>query len=285
MRFESSTDPEFVSAHGYGPFGGSLTVGPDPGLIATAATARRRRSRAGAAVLLGVSAALLMVLSLPGLLLWWPSATDATSRANLGANLLGGSIVAFSVMLVQLLVTWRIHRREQTGQRRAERAELTLQLSLREDFVGIDLAWRDLSGFYLRRKKLAGARLVAATLDFADLSSAGLAEADLSGATLEHTRFDRCDLSGARLSAARGIAASLRSANLRGARMDHMRLPLSDLGGADLRDCDLTGANLNSCDLAGTDLRGATLDGAQLMAPPASRARSGPTGSTLRPTV
>jgi len=265
MDADPSTAPRYIARSGSSLFGTSRTIiGTDPALIEQAAAGERRRGRIELAILLALAVVLLAVLLVPGLLLWLPSRDEVGSRANLGASLLGGAVVAFSVMAVELLALWRIHRTEDANQRRADRAALQLQLSLQEDFSGVDLSGRDLSSFYLRRKELAGARLVGADLRTADLSYGLLPDANLAGAQLDHAQLRGVDLSRGTLTRVEGWSADLTSANLEGARLDGAQLPLSTLTNANLRNADLSGANLNSCDLSGANLDGAQLEGAQL---------------------
>jgi uncharacterized protein YjbI with pentapeptide repeats len=208
--------------------------------------------------------ALLAVLIAPGLFLWLPRRSDAGSRADLGASLLGGAVVAFSVLVVEVVVLNRVHGAQAESDRRAQRAALQLQLSLQNDFPGLDVAERDLSGFYLQRKQLPGARLVGANLNGVDLSHAELCRADLAGARLDYARLAGADLKDANLSAVEGWSVQFDGASLDGASLRNAVLASSTLIGASLRDADLRGANLNSCDLTRADLSGAQLEGTRL---------------------
>jgi uncharacterized protein YjbI with pentapeptide repeats len=137
----------------------------------------------------------------------------------------------------------------------------------------------DLSGFDLRRTKLALAVLARAVLRGADLSEASLVMCDLSYADLREARLDRADMRGAKLVRAHIGGASLLYTNL--APLENVgdrkydfpaNLEGAKLGGADLRDAlmkqaklshvDLSGANLDRADLRQADLCNANLRGA-----------------------
>jgi uncharacterized protein YjbI with pentapeptide repeats len=70
----------------------------------------------------------------------------------------------------------------------------------------------------------------------------------------------RLDLAGADLLASSLEAVDLSGADLRGATLSHSRLAFANLSGSDLREADLRSANLALTILEGADLRGARLD-------------------------
>lgn len=187
----------------------------------------------------------LLVAVVPGVCLWWPSRGDRSARSDLGVALMTGTIVAFAVLLVQVLFDLRLaqledarraqqdHRTEILRQQ-ADRQDLQLTFGLRRDLSGIDLRRRDLRGFYLSRKVLRDAQLVGARLDAAFLS-----EADLTAADLRRARLPR-------------------------AVLDDALLDEALLTGADLSNASLVGAKLREADLSQADLRGASFDGARL---------------------
>jgi uncharacterized protein YjbI with pentapeptide repeats len=111
-----------------------------------------------------------------GLYMWWPPGAPPNRHSDLGTALIGGAIVAFSVLYL-----------EQQFSRNYERRNLQLQLGTRTDFPGIDLSDRDLSGFYLTGKDFSGANLKGANLRGANLSGANLSHATLDGADLTAT--------------------------------------------------------------------------------------------------
>lgn len=83
----------------------------------------------------------------------------------------------------------------------------------------------------LHAVRLEQAELWRAHLDGADLSGAHLAGANLAQAHLEHANLDGADLTGVDLQ-----SGSLRGASLRGANLTGARLTLAHLEGADLRE-------------------------------------------------
>lgn len=247
-----------------GRLGSEVTVSGDASLVAVAERHQQTRTRFRLGLLVVLSALLMTALVAVGLILWWPTSEIVDSRANMGASVLGGAIVGFAVAFVEVFVVFHVRAREEDLLRRTEKANLQLQLSIGDDFEGIDLSGRDLSGLYLRKKRLGRARMVNANLTLADLSGATMASADLAGAKLEYATLAEADLSSSSLSHARGLVVDLAGANLEGAQLAGLWAPLSDLSFANLRDADLSGANLNSSDLRGANLEGANLRGARL---------------------
>jgi uncharacterized protein YjbI with pentapeptide repeats len=148
----------------------------------------------------------------------------------------------------------RAEARSAASLRASERQMLHYALWNSPSLKGVDLAERDLSGFFLRGKEMDRARLRSAIMTAADLSDARLEQADLS----------RAELSGAKL-----IGARLAEADLTGAILSRADLSIADLSDAKLSHArldkaDLTGAKLLNVDLSEADLRGATVTGADL---------------------
>jgi hypothetical protein len=103
--------------------------------------------------------------------------------------------------------------------------------------IDIDLTWAG----------IAGASLLHANLDGADLRCAGLTRAYLIDASLR----------GASLRWAYLISADLTGANLTGAHLPYTDLSRAKFIRADLAGADLTGAKLTGADFTGADLTGA----------------------------
>ena len=119
-----------------------------------------------------------LIVILIGLYLWWPPCLAPDRSSDLGANVVGGGIVAFVVLYL-----------DQVLSRRQERNLLRLQLSTGSDFQRIDLRDQDLSGFYLPGKDFADA----------DLRGADLRRTTLSGTSFIRTRLYGADIRGADL--------------------------------------------------------------------------------------
>ncbi len=196
-------------------------------------------------MLVAVGAGILVTAVVPGVWLWWPAHGNASSRSDLGLALMTGTLVAFSVLVVQVLYESRASRledlqrtaqntRDRVFQRQVELQNLELAIGMQHDLRGIDLRGRDLSGFFLARKRLNGAQLSRAKLDRAFLTGSNLSEANLVAAHLR----------GAVLDDTRLVGAILTGADLRGAYLRGARLREADLSGADLRGADLTDATL-----------------------------------------
>jgi len=119
-----------------------------------------------------------LIVILLGLYLWWPPGLAPDRSSDLGANVVGGGIVAFVVLYL-----------DQVLSQRQEKNLLRLQLSAEGDLQRIDLRDQDLSGFYLRGK------------DFreADLRGADLRRTTLSGASFIETKLYGADVRGADL--------------------------------------------------------------------------------------
>lgn len=118
-----------------------------------------------------------------GLYAWWPPGAPPNRCSDLGAALIGGAVVAFSVLYL-----------EQQLSRVSERRTLQLQLGTDTAFPGIDLSGRDLSGFYLPGRNFSGANLERANLAGANLSGADFSHANLSHTDLRGTKMDETPL-------------------------------------------------------------------------------------------
>ena len=196
--------------------------------------------------------ATLAIIALGGLFLWWPPGAPASSSDQLGAALIGSTIVALAVLVAEYLVSTQMReidnhnslaaqerelRREEAEevlqQQRGERIDkwaLQLMASFQQDLKMIDLSGRDMSGLYLRACNLLRANLKGTNLDGANLNGAYLAWAYLGEATLKGADLGDADLAGA------------------------------DLGGADLSGANLCGTNLNGAELTGVKLAGVRYD-------------------------
>lgn len=178
----------------------------------------------------------LAVAALCGLILWWPPGAPAGSSNQLGAALLGSTIVALAVLAAEFLASAQTReiddrnslaaqerelRREEAEEalerRRGERIDkvaLQLMASSLQDLKRIDLSGRDLSGLYLPACNLLRANLKGANLKGANLHGAYLAWAYLSEATLEGADLGDADFAGAGLEGADFSGANLCGANL-----------------------------------------------------------------------
>jgi uncharacterized protein YjbI with pentapeptide repeats len=196
--------------------------------------------------------ATLAIIALGGLFLWWPPGAPASSSNQLGAALLGSTIVALAVLVAEYLASTQMKeidnrnsvaaqerglRREEAEQllerQRGERLDkwaLQFMASFQQDLKMIDLSGRDMSGLYLRACNLLRATLKGTNLDGANLNGAYLAWAYLSEATLKGADLGDADLAGA------------------------------GLVGADLSEANLCGTNLTRADLTGAKLAGARYD-------------------------
>lgn len=201
-------------------------------------------------MLVAVGAAVLLMAVVPGVWLWWPAHKEASSRSDLGIALMTGTLVAFSVLVIQVLFDSRASRLEHLRQaaqetrnhilqQQTEHQNLGLAIGMQHDLRGIDLRGRDLSGFFLAHKQLNEAQLSLARLERAFLTGANLSDANLVGTRLRRASLDDSTLVGAILT-----RADLRGAYLRGARLRDADLSEADLRGADLTDATLTGAAL-----------------------------------------
>jgi uncharacterized protein YjbI with pentapeptide repeats len=148
----------------------------------------------------------------------------------------------------------RAEARSAASLRASERQMLHYALSSSPTLAGVDLAERDLSGFFLRGKEMDRAQLRSAIMTAADLSDARLGHADLSRAELSRAKLIGARLAEADLTGATLSCADLSRADLSDAKLSHARLD----------EANLTGARLSNVDLSGADLRGATVIGADL---------------------
>ena len=194
--------------------------------------------------------AILAIVALGGLALWWPPGAPASSSNLLGAALLASTVVGLAVLVAEYLASAGmreiddrnslaarerdLRREEAEGTRQRQRNEridkwaLQLMAIFQQDLRMVDLSGRDMSGLYLRACTLLRANLKGTNLDGANLNGAYLAWAYLGEATLK--------------------GADLGDA---------------DLAGAGLEGADLSGANLCGTSLTRTDLTGAKFAGAR----------------------
>ena len=208
--------------------------------------------------LLGTAVVLATVV--PGVYLWWPVRRNETSRSSLGQALMTGTVISIAMFAIQIMFDARLTRLDHQRQaaqearnvlleRQAERQRLSLVVGMQHDLQGVDFRGRDLSGFFLARKRLIEAQFADARLDDAYLAEANLAKADFRDAKLPRANLDDSNLYYAILA-----GADLRGASLRGA----------DMRDADLSQADLRGADLTSAVLTGTALGAARYDAATL---------------------
>jgi uncharacterized protein YjbI with pentapeptide repeats len=194
----------------------------------------------------------LAIIAVGGLILLWPPGAPANSSNQLGAALLGATIVALAVLVSEYLVSTQMReidnqnslaarerrlRREEAEEvlerQRGERIDkwvLQFMASFQQDLRRIDLSGRDMSGLYLgacnflranlKGTNLSGANLSGAYLAWAYLSEATLKDADLGDADLAGAGLEGADLSGANLCGTNLTRADLTSVTLDGARYD-----------------------------------------------------------------
>jgi uncharacterized protein YjbI with pentapeptide repeats len=196
--------------------------------------------------------AILAIVTLGALVLWWPPEAPASGSNLLGAALLASTIVALAILVAEHLVSKQVREIEdrnslaaQERDLRREKAEearqrqhgemidkwaLQLMAIFQQDLKMIDLNGRDLSGLYLRACNLLRANLKGANLDGANLNGAYLAWAYLGEATLKGADLGDADLAGV------------------------------GLGGADLSGANLCGTSLARADLTEAKLAGARYD-------------------------
>jgi uncharacterized protein YjbI with pentapeptide repeats len=219
---------------------------------------------------------LFVAFGLFGVNLWGSELHVSGSRANLGAALLGGALVAATVFFV-----------EATSQGQSQRHQLRFTVSLQKDLTAVDLYGEDLSYAHLYKKNLTdadlreinltraflgqatltGALLNDAILKEADLSDAVVKEASLSGATLEGANlaganFEDADLERTRFTGVK--QEDFESVDFTGASLARADLSGTSLPGSDFTEADLTRASLGGANLASVNLTGATLDAANL---------------------
>jgi Pentapeptide repeats (8 copies) len=137
-----------------------------------------------------------------GLWQWLPSRGDRASQSELGAAILGGAVIGFAVLVLQLGMEQRTEILE--GQRQAAAVRQNTQIGLQNltDLHRSNLKESDLSGLFLQNKdfsqaNLERANLVGTDLRGSDLRGANLRNADLRGANLADVELDGAILSGA----------------------------------------------------------------------------------------
>jgi len=229
---------------------------------------------------LTASLVIASILTLAGALFWTYGRKEVGSRATLGAALLSGAVVSFSVLGLQIAT-------EAQRQRIADREALQLTLSLQQDLSGVGLSGRDLSRFFLHGKQFRNAmmeetnlqladlgcgRVDGANLDDANLRGANLADAQLQHAEAWGTDFRGTDLYNTNLQYAVLIKARFNSnshlsyTDFRNAALDGASFGDAYVGGLDEGDfegpADLRGASVVGTDFSHADLSGALLKGA-----------------------
>ena len=219
----------------------------------------------------------------PGIRLFWPTRMDPVRKSDLGLALMTGALIAFSVLLLQLLFDIRLAQSDEERSSREDQANFQLFVTRERDLAGVDLSNKNMRAFFLQEKNLAGSNmslsdmretvlrhtnLVGANLNqadlreadlrYANLDEANLEQADLTGAKLGFTSLEGTRLQGANLTKADLGVATLR-ADLRGATLIGANLYNADLAPANLKDANLRGADLKYATLRGANLRGADL--------------------------
>jgi uncharacterized membrane protein YbhN (UPF0104 family) len=134
----------------------------------------------------------LAIIAVGGLILLWPPGAPANSSNQLGAALLGATIVALAVLVFEYLVSTQMReidnhnslaarerrlRREEAEEvlerQRGERIDkwvLQFMASFQQDLRRIDLSGRDMSGLYLGACDFLRANLKGTNLSGANLS-------------------------------------------------------------------------------------------------------------------
>lgn len=219
--------------------------------------------------LIGIVGIMTLVATVvPGLRLYWPHRTDPVRRGDLGLALMTGALIAFSVLLLQLLFDLRLADADAQRIARAEQQSFLDSVSREENLAGVDFSGKDMHGFFLQGKDFSGANLHEADLSSADLRLTKLVGTDMRGAKLEKALLDSADLHEAKLQDVEAPDASFYFANLEGARLVRANLRGANFriatARADFRGADLTGVDMYNADLAPSNLRGAILVGADL---------------------
>lgn len=210
----------------------------------------------------------LAVTVIPGIRLWWPSRADPVRRSDLGLALMTGALIAFSVLLLQLLFDLRMADTDRKRSDREDQANFQLFVTRQSNLAGVELSGKRMDGFFLQGKNLSGANLSfanlrGAVLRHSNLVGAKLRGADLTEADLVHANLSEANFEDADLTRAKFAFADLSRARMSGAILVHADLGVATLR-ADLRRADLRFANLYNADLAPANLRGANLRGATL---------------------
>ena len=126
-----------------------------------------------------VGVLLLIGTIIPGVRLYWPKHDDPVSRSDLGVALMGGALIAFAVLGLQLMIQFRSEKDARERQQQADRAALLLVLGQSPNLSGLDLHEEDLAEAYLNGKTLRGADLTGADLTKARVQDTDLVAADL----------------------------------------------------------------------------------------------------------
>jgi hypothetical protein len=137
-----------------------------------------------------------------GLAHWLPSRAVRASQSELGAAILGGAVIGFAVLVLQLGMEQRTEILESQRQAAAVRQNTQIGLQNVTDLRRSNFKDSDLSGLFLQNKNLSQANLERANLagtDLrgSDLRGANLRSADLRGANLDETQLDGAILNGA----------------------------------------------------------------------------------------
>jgi uncharacterized protein YjbI with pentapeptide repeats len=155
-----------------------------------------------------------------GVVLWWPQSGQAsTANSDLGLTLIGGSLALTAGGAVGFIVMRAEQQFDSAMRRDQSRRDLRLALGTATSAEGVDLSNQDLSGQWLREKRLSGANFRGARLFEADLSRAILIRADLTGADLRKSVLAGADLSSANLQRVKFSGADLSGANLSNAQL------------------------------------------------------------------
>jgi uncharacterized protein YjbI with pentapeptide repeats len=217
-----------------------------------------------------------VVIAAAGFRLWQSEMSLASSRAGLGAALLGGVLVASTIYYV-----------EQASEQRSQQHQLRFTVGLQKDLSAADLVDENLSNAHLYKKNfqdadlrganLTGAFLVQTNLTGAWLSDALLTDSDLDGAVLKEAQLAGATLDGAYIADTNFQDSNLSYAKLRGLNTDEVpritfqeatlvNVELSDanLAASNFRGADLTKASLANVELTEANLREANLADADL---------------------
>lgn len=191
--------------------------------------------------------AVLAALLIAGFVVWLPTRNDPGSQASLGAQVVGGTIVAGALAAAVLII-----ERRHVDQLEADR--LRLHLTSEPHLRGVNLAGKDISGILFADKDLSNAVLAAVNARDIQirnclLAEANLREADLSDGIVTDSRFVNVV----------GVDTYL-PALFRGAQLARTMWFKCDLRYAEMEMANLRGARFHDCDLRGADLHGADLE-------------------------
>lgn len=208
-----------------------------------------------------VGGALILILAVaPGLYFFWPSRREPASRSDLGIALMTGALVAFAVLILQVLIDQRLSEQDDKRSREAHFQQL---VASDRDLTGIQPPIDDLSGYYLRGRILDEANLRGKDLTDADLTRARLVAAHLEDAKLVRTKLRDATLNDAFMTEARLTSVDLSFSRLRGAGLERAKLIGTNLEYADLEGAFLQGATV-TVTMADTKFTNARLEGADL---------------------